>query len=149
MVDDCRGILSHFRRANLKTSPNHGGRLQGHSQPFQKDKSQNFPPTMVFDYRAILSHFRMANLKFFFNHGGLLQDHSQPFQKGKSQNFLQPWWTFTVKFSVISEGQISKFSPTKVDDYRGILIHFRRANLNFSPTMVNDYLRVIRFPDSE
>jgi hypothetical protein len=51
------------------------------------------------------------------------------FEKGKSQNFLQPWCMIIGAFSAISEGQISKFSSTMVDDYRGIHSHCRRVTL--------------------
>ena len=45
-------------------------------------------------------------------------------------------------FSAILEGKISKFSPTMVDNYRGILRNFKRVNLKFSPSMVDDYMGV-------
>ena len=44
-------------------------------------------------------------------------------------NFLPPWWMIIGPFSAIWEGQISKFSPTMVDDYVAILSHFRREIL--------------------
>ena len=131
MVDDYRAILSHLRRANLKIFSNHGGWLQGHSQPFEKGRSQNFlqpwwmiiwpfsaisegkilkfPPTTVGDYRAILSHFRRVNLNIFFSHGGLLQGHSQPSLNVKSQNFLQPWWIIIGHSQPFQKGKSQNF----------------------------------------
>ena len=124
MVDDYRSILSHFRRENLQIFSNHVGQIQGHSQPFQEGKSQNFlrPRWMIIgpfsaisegqisnffnhvgQLQGILSHLRKENLKIFSHRGGWLQGHSQSFEKGRSQNFLRSWRIIIWPFSAISE----------------------------------------------